>query len=375
MKKIFSQMKPTRMSMMKRVKRLSMAVCLLCLAPSLFAQIIFGFGESPEGPGHPLNTKFGQSRILADTIRIKEHGGITNPPYPPTLSIKKFNKNLLIDTVYTFSPMGMITSYISKYSDKGRLLSLSSYYPGHKDPVTGVFITEPKENLVDEYEYGQDGRLLKHKTYKLEGGSTSLDKIFTYKYVMTDSGYISNDSIEYILDKKGRLAKLKFLKAKNEYVVDSAGNQYRVGDFYYSYFDGGYTLRSYHRGNTIWGTTDTWVKTDYFFQKKGYLSKTVTYQRKKGEPKWKVLKHDEYTYSYRAGNPHSNLVIQKPGKVYAAEGAVVIENEQPALVAIYMFGGQLVEQRRMTAGIDRIPLPKGLYIVVVGRQGHKIVVR
>ncbi|RRD79620.1 hypothetical protein [Tannerella forsythia] len=90
MKKIFSQMKPTRMSMMKRVKRLSIAVCLLCLAPSLFAQIIFGFGESPEGPGHPLNTKFGQSRILADTIRIKEHGGITNPPYPPTLSIKKF---------------------------------------------------------------------------------------------------------------------------------------------------------------------------------------------------------------------------------------------------------------------------------------------
>lgn len=375
MKKIFSQMKPTRMSMMKRVKRLSMAVCLLCLAPSLFAQIIFGFGESPEGPGHPLNTKFGQSRILADTIRIKEHGGITNPPYPPTLSIKKFNKNLLIDTVYTFSPMGMITSYISKYSDKGRLLSLSSYYPGHKDPVTGVFITEPKENLVDEYEYGQDGRLLKHKTYKLDGGSTSLDKIFTYKYVMTDSGYISNDSIEYILDKKGRLAKLKFLKAKNEYVVDSAGNQYRVGDFYYSYFDGGYTLRSYHRGNKIWGTTDTWVKTDYFFQKKGYLSKTVTYQRKKGEPKWKVLKHDEYAYSYRAGNPHSNLVIEKPGKVYAAEGAVVIENEQPALVAVYTFGGQLVEQRRMAAGINRIPLPKGLYIVVVGRQGHKIVVR
>ncbi|RRD59329.1 T9SS type A sorting domain-containing protein [Tannerella forsythia] len=361
--------------MMKRIKRLSITICLLYLAPSLFAQTIHGFGESPESPGHPLNPKLGQPRILADTIRIKEHGGITNPPYPPTLSIKKFNKNLLIDTVYTFSPMGMITSYISKYSDKGRLLSLSSYYPGHKDPVTGAFITEPKENLVDEYEYGQDGRLLKHKTYKLDGGSTSLDKIFTYTYVMTDSGYISNDSIEYILDKKGRLAKLKFLKAKNEYVVDSASNRYRVGDFYYSYFDGGYTLRSYHRGNTIWGTTDTWVKTDYFFQKKGYLSKTITYQRKKGEPKWKKLKHDEYAYSYRAGNPHSNLVIQKPGKVYAAEGAVVIENEQPALVAIYTFGGQLVEQRSMAAGIDRIPLPKGLYIVVVGRQGHKIVVR
>ena len=91
--------------------------------------------------------------------------------------------------------------------------------------------------------------------------------------------------------------------------------------------------------------------------------------------KWKKLKHDEYTYSYRAGNPHSNLVFQKPGKVYAAEGSVVIENEQAALVAVYTFGGQLVEQRRMTAGINRIPLPKGLYIVVVGKQGHKIVVR
>lgn len=193
---------------------------------------------------------------------------------------------------------------------------------------------------------------------------------------MTDNGYISNDSIEYILDKKGRLAKLKFLKAKDEYVVDSAGNRYRVGDFYYSYFDGGYTeLRYYHRGKMIWGAPDAWVKTDYFFQKKGYLSKAVTYLKEKGETKWKKLKHDEYTYSYRAGNPHSNLVFQKPGKVYAAEGSIVIENEQAALVAVYTFGGQLVEQRRMTAGIDRIPLPKGLYIVVVGRQGHKIVVR
>lgn len=352
------------------------AIGLLCLAPSLFAQTIHGFGESPEGPSHPLNPKLGQPRILADTMRIKEYVGIVDPPYPLTVSIKKFNKNLLIDTAYIFSATGMITSYISKYSDKGRLLSLSSYYPGHKDPVTGVVITEPKENLVDEYEYGQDGRLLKHKTYKLEGGSRSLDKIFTYKYVMTDSGYISNDSIEYILDKKGRLAKLKFLKAKDEYVVDSAGNRYRVGDFYYSYFDGGYTeLRYYHRGKMIWGAPDAWVKTDYFFQKKGYLSKEITYLKEKGETKWKKLRHDEYAYSYRAGNPHSNLVIEKPGKVYAAEGAVVIENEQPALVAVYTFGGQLVEQRRMAAGINRIPLPKGLYIVVVGRQGHKIVVR
>ena len=193
---------------------------------------------------------------------------------------------------------------------------------------------------------------------------------------MTDSGYISNDSIEYIFDKKGRLSKLKFLKAKDEYVVDSVGNRYRVGDFYYSYFDGGYTeLRYYHRGKMIWGAPDAWVKTDYFFQKKGYLSKEITYLKEKGETKWKKLRHDEYAYSYKAGNPHSNLVIEKPGKVYAAEGSVVIENEQPALVAVYTFGGQLVEQRRMTAGIDRIPLPKGLYIVVVGKEGHKIVVR
>lgn len=132
----------------KRVKRLSIALCLLCLATSLFAQIIFGFGESPEAPGHPLNPKLGQPRILADTMRIKEYVGIVDPPYPLTVSIKKFNKNLLIDTVYTATEM--ITSYIYKYSDKGRLLSLSSYYPGHKDPVTDIFITEPKENLVDE---------------------------------------------------------------------------------------------------------------------------------------------------------------------------------------------------------------------------------
>lgn len=72
------------------------AIGLLCLAPSLFAQTIHGFGESPEGPGHPLNTKFGQPRILADTMRIKEYVGIVDPPYPLTVSIKKFNKNLAL---------------------------------------------------------------------------------------------------------------------------------------------------------------------------------------------------------------------------------------------------------------------------------------
>ncbi len=361
---------------MKRVKRLSIVFCLLCLTPSLFAQTIHGFGKVPEGPSHPLNPKLGQPRILADTMFIKGYVGIVDPPYPLTVSIKKFTKKLLIDTVYIFSATGMITSTILKYSDKDRLLSMSSYYPGRKDPITGVFIIEPEESLIDEYEYGEDGRLLKYKQYKSENGVTSLDTTLMYNYVMTDSGYISNGFIEYILDKKGRLTKRKFLKNKDEYVVDSVGNRYRVGDFYYSYFDGGYTeLQYYHRGKMIWGAPDAWVKTDYFFQKNGYSSKEVTYLKEKGETKWKTLKHDEYTYSYRAGNPHPNHVIEKPGKVYAADGAIVVESEQPALVAVYTFGGQFVEQRRVATGIDQIPLPKGLYIVIVDRQAHKIVVR
>ena len=35
----------------------------------------------------PLNTKFGQPRILADTMRIKEYVGIVDPPYPSYMSI------------------------------------------------------------------------------------------------------------------------------------------------------------------------------------------------------------------------------------------------------------------------------------------------
>lgn len=59
MKKLFYQM-----NLMKRIKRLSITICLLYLVPSLFAQTIHGFGESPEGPSHPLNPKLGQPRIF-----------------------------------------------------------------------------------------------------------------------------------------------------------------------------------------------------------------------------------------------------------------------------------------------------------------------
>ena len=83
----------------------------------------------------------------------------------------------------------------------------------------------------------------------------------------------------------------------------------------------------------------------------------------------------KYTYG-EDGKPYSNIKVGKAsGRVYGTEDAAVVETEQIVDVAVYTFGGQQIERRRIGAGTTRIPLPTGFYIITLGGTGHKVIVK
>lgn len=351
----------------------------LCFVSFVSAQQHYGQGNTINGPSHPLKPTLGLPRIMADTVGVTTHMEAGHPEsmYPYLTQEYTFHENNRVDTIMT-----LIWGTILKYSDKGRLLSASEYTPGRyiPDPESpsgpDIFI-EPVERLMDEFEYGEDGRMVKAIHYGFEGDSAYVDTIYTYHYTMTDSGYIMGD-VEYILDDQDRLSCLKFLNSEDEYVLDPEGRRLRVGDVYYSYFDNGFrSLKYSHRGELVWGVPDAWTRMDYFFQDKGYLSEKIDYLKEEGETEWTVYNHYQYEYFYRADNPLANVALEEqPGStVYAVNGAVMIETESAATVSIYSFGGQLVAQQRAIAGINRITLSKGLYVVVIDGKGYKVAVK
>jgi len=285
-----------------------------------------------------------------------------------------FNDDSRIDTVYYDNGFGK-GSEILKYSDKNQLLSVSSHTLVQGD--SGV------ENLRGEYEYGEDGRMIEQRIYNYTGEdlSTVDTTTFVYRYTMTDSSYIWNDSIECILDNLGRVTNLKNLNRKDEYVFDSEGRRYQNGDITYSYFDGGYTSLEYCKVDIPPGLiggimSDGWWKEDYYFQEDGYMSKKIIHFKDRSDPEWKMYEHEEYSYYYKSTNPGSTVTIQQPeGKVYAAEGGVIIEMEKSAMVRAYSFDGQMVTQQQLSAGISHIALPRGLYIISINGQGYKVFVK
>jgi len=329
---------------------------------------------------------FGDIRILADTVKITKYLPGSYYPTPSyRMVVYSFNDNNRIDTMF-YRDNNRDYGLILKYSDKNQLLSVSDYTPRQEDPDNpGTFI-ERMERLSAESEYGEDGRMSKHRMcyypVYLEGSSSSsVDTTFVYRYTVTDSSYIWNDSVECILDNLGRVTNLKNLNRKEEYVFDSEGRKYQNGDMTYSYFDGGYTSLRYYKIDIPPGLnggimSDGWWKEDYYFQEDGYMSKKIVYFKDRSDPEWKMYDHEEYTYHYKSDNPGSILTIeQSEGKVYATEGGIVFEMEKMATVRIYSFNGQIITQQKVSVGTNHIELPKGLYIIAINGQSNKVSVR
>lgn len=351
-------------------KLITAAALLWAMAGTLSAQTVTGF----KCPHHPL--KPNMFRHLADSV-IKEtywKEGNRKPQSTRTKTICKYSKDRLTDTVTFYR--NDTTTFFQKYTPDGHLLYLST------ETLIPLDVNKSKPQkglLISKYTYGEDGRLLKLEVLGKGYNDQPLEKLYiayNYTYMMTDSGYvveqtssdIDKNKTEYVLDKKGRVIRVIDRDEKDRYITGDNGQRYRIGDFYYSYTDSGYTELHCMRA-------DFCTKTDFIFDKKGRLKKEIVYKRT-GENQWELYDSYGYFYFYKDGNPHSNIRIGKvSGRVYGTVGGAVVETEQTVEAAVYTFGGQPVKRQRIGAGTTRIPLPAGFYLITLNGTGHKVVVK
>lgn len=65
-----------------------------------------------------------------------------------------------------------------------------------------------------------------------------------------------------------------------------------------------------------------------------------------------------------------------PGsKVWSASNNLYIEVEQPQMLLVYHFSGQLYKQQNISDGRTVVSVPTGIYIVRIGKETHKVIVR
>lgn len=74
-------------------------------------------------------------------------------------------------------------------------------------------------------------------------------------------------------------------------------------------------------------------------------------------------------------NPTGNTAIDSNNRIWTAPGVVYIRTDKLDTVFIYSLQGKLVAEQRLPAGETAIPLPEGLYVVVMKNRAEKIIVR
>jgi len=308
------------------MKKILFFIILLLMASEMnFAQRPF-----QERPFHPVNPQIGQPRILVDTVFAKCTWGEN---FSETSAFIERSKDGLRDTFYyTHHYTNPLTEIIvHEYDADNRLISIKSKIL----PAASFYV-------LIEYEYDSSGRLTRLAEWSLPGVFESYDYS---TIVYTDSSYILND-IEYVFDAEDRLI--------------------RAGEITYSYFENGYSEN-----------LGPYAKTIYYFLENGYLSKKIFY--KLFEEEW--IQHTvwETAYRYKAdnpNNPNSNATIKNTlRKVYGIDGAVMIYSGKPETVRIYAVSGLIVRNIQTSPGNQSISLSKGFYIVKMGDQAYKVMVR
>jgi len=100
------------------------------------------------------------------------------------------------------------------------------------------------------------------------------------------------------------------------------------------------------------------------------------------------LRQASYTYTVNAitgpldieiegveANPTGNISIEKQVQLYSDNGILYIETPSPATVSVYNVTGRLSAQQKTETGLTSIPLPKGIYIVLINDDAQKVIVR
>ena len=143
---------------------------------------------------------------------------------------------------------------------------------------------------------------------------------------------------------------------KSEYEYDGKGNQTLEIGFYWD------------------SDTGDWVKSsksEYEYNDRGTLTLYVESYWKDDE--WEIDYTTVFYYSMHTISGINDTKAEQV-KIYSSVDAIVIENAalgEPVLV--YSISGQLVQQTIVVSDETSIKLPKGVYIVRVGKTGVKIV--
>ena len=185
------------------------------------------------------------------------------------------------------------------------------------------------------------------------------------------------NGLEYELDEWNRMIYSKNLNTPDEY-IELKGKQYRVGDSYYTYFEGGFSVVScskiYH---VTLGAVDRWSKTDRLFSENGILMNV--YFSYDGE-QWDVYEKSESLYAYVGnditGHEPKEKTVSSESEAYGIPGAIVVTTKDNAEVTVYNITGSIVKIQSVTAGATRIDVPqRGLFFVTVNNNSFKVFVR
>lgn len=135
-----------------------------------------------------------------------------------TKDVIKYNKETLIESVYTYDAEGaLVEAYLYEYNDGGQLV---------KESLVG---SNNAYRLITEYEYRDDGKVNK-VTYRKGSGEMSTYSLFSYNEdgtVDREANYDLDGTmtsyIQYVYDDEGNLVE------EAEYLLDEDGNYYLFG--------------------------------------------------------------------------------------------------------------------------------------------------
>jgi len=170
---------------------------------------------------------------------------------------------------------------------------------------------------------------------------------------------------QYIFDSQGRMIKGI---GKTEVLPEAPRSLASSLIVEYKYTDNGYV--EYENG---------FKKREYKFQSDGYCTDFIEYERTDQSaypPVYKIVSIEKFSYFKNGEVIVDNESFENVApKVYGVQGGVVVNTEKSLPVSIYSLSGSIVKQEKVFKGNVTIPLPKGLYIVVIGNMSYKVLIR
>jgi hypothetical protein len=293
-------------------------------------------------PETPFTGEFSDKRVLADTVSVstREYEMDGKEIVTPTIkTVIKHNENGLSDTIFILS--GVIYADIRNYSPTGQVISiLEGGFAGHSD----VF-----------FDYTPDGRISKIESKDMETKRYDYDKniiIRNENRARIDTLFIEYTENGYIVSEKNK---------KTSYIFDNDNRLIQAGDIYYEYSDDGYTM------------TDSKIKVVYQLNKDGFLTKLTNY--KYVESKWVIQAVSDYEYKIKSDIPSSTMIQEASDiEIYGLQDALLIKSSKNRSVKIYSINGKLFYSG-MVLSYKKIPMPKGIYIVLINNKSYKHIVK